>query len=206
MDDNVDLLLPINSQVKIGALETVIATAINQVFIDELKESISDLIDYGTPHIGNRRVYERFIKQDGLVVLYRQQPTTDSLMRVIYATWLSLGSERGLSFLEFVLRLLWGESWSLVRLWHSKTATASYPTFCKESEQPNTFLTSRVRVKLEPDILYDEIAALAPVLKKIVPANVTLEIRAEALLDTDAGTTVFNHACGAKGVMVWDLS
>ena len=56
MDDNVDLLLPINSQVKIGALETAIATAINQVFIDELKESISDLIDYGAPHIGNRRV------------------------------------------------------------------------------------------------------------------------------------------------------
>ena len=80
--------------------------------------------------------------------------------------------------------------------WHGSTT----------SEQPNTFLTSRVRVKLEPDILYDEIAALAPVLKKIVPANVTLEIRAEALLDTDAGTTVFNHACGAKGVMVWDLS
>lgn len=71
-----------------------------------------------------------FLK-DGLVVL-RNAEASDVLMRIIYATWLSLGSERGLNFLEFVLTMLWADKWKLIRLWHSISKVQAYPRFLSD--------------------------------------------------------------------------
>ena len=109
-----------------SGLETAMAKAFKQVFADVFQEQIQDLLDYGAPHIGSPTVVERFSKQDGLVVL-RRPVTSDTLMRVIYANWSSIASERGLGFLEFVLRMLWTDQWQIKRMWHPISTYTSYP-------------------------------------------------------------------------------
>jgi len=69
MDDHLNFTQPIDAQFAHDGLETAIATAVKQVFAENLANQIQDLVDYGSPHIGSATVVERFTKQDGLAVL-----------------------------------------------------------------------------------------------------------------------------------------
>ena len=137
--------------------------------------ALEDLRNYGVAWLGRDEVVERFIKQDGLVVLKRPN-TGPLLMRVIYQNWLALGSERGLGFLQFVLQMLWPDQWQVVRLWHSVATVNRYPLDVVEQEGAGKFLTSRIRVYLPDDADRAELAEIAPVLRRLVPAHVVPEI------------------------------
>lgn len=106
--DSISFTRPIDEHYVSTGLQTALAKAFKQVFAQNFEQSIQDLLDYGCPHIGSKTVVERFSKQNGLVVL-RRNNTSDTLMRIIYANWSSMGNKRGLAFLEFVLRMLWGK-------------------------------------------------------------------------------------------------
>ena len=137
---------PIDQQVNNHqGLETALAKAFKQVFADVFEQQVQDMLDYGCPHLGSRTVIERFSKQDGLVVL-RRPFTSDTLMRVIYANWSSMASERGLGFLEFVLRMLWTDQWQIKRMWHPIKTYLNYPAHITVDEKPDHFLTSRLRI------------------------------------------------------------
>lgn len=173
--DVINFTLPIDRQHAHDGLERALSLAVAQVMADELQASLQDLVDYGAPHLGSRTVVERFTKLDGLAVL-RRPVTADVLMRVIYANWASLASERGLGFLQFVLQMLWPDQWQIARLWHSIPFASQYPRFLNESESANRFLTSRIRIRLDDSVDRFELSELAPVLRRLVPANIVPQV------------------------------
>ena len=154
--------------------------ALQSLFIDLFEELFSDQIknihDYGMPHLGSATVVERFTKQDGLAVL-RRPTSSDVIMRVIYANWLALASRRGLAFLEFVLQMIWQNQWKIERLHHTKDRLNSYPNLATTLPTRNSFLTSRIAITLDQNIDVDEIYEIAPLISKLVPANVVATIR-----------------------------
>lgn len=173
--DPVNFAGPLLAQPQATDLERGLSRAVAVVLQDELGMALEDLRNYGVAWLGRDEVVERFIKQDGLVVLKRPN-TGPLLMRVIYQNWLALGSERGLGFLQFVLQMLWPDQWQVVRLWHSVATVNRYPLDVVEQEGAGKFLTSRIRVYLPDDADRAELAEIAPVLRRLVPAHVVPEI------------------------------
>ena len=162
------------------------------------------MLDYGCPHLGSRKVIERFSKQDGLVVL-RRPLTSDTLMRVIYANWSSLASERGLGFLEFVLRMIWTDQWQIKRLWHPIKTYLNYPKHITDEEKPDHFLTSRLRISIDDTVDTSEIIELSPILRRLVPANVVLKVHSKAL-DVELGDSAIGVGVYGKVYQLIDFS
>lgn len=173
--DILNFALPIECQFAHSGHEQALASAVSQVINEQLGQSLQDLVDYGAPHLGSRTVVERFTKQDGLAVL-RRPAMADILMRIIYANWSSIASERGLAFLEFVLKMLWPNQWQIVRLWHSTPYYEHYPRFLVEQELDNHFLTSRIRIKLDNQVDRSELSELSPILRRLVPAHIVPQV------------------------------
>ena len=202
--DTLNFTRPIDDQYAHVGLETALVKAFHQVYAEQFSQKMQDLVDYGAPHISSRTVIERFSKQDGLVVL-RRPVTSDTLMRVIYANWSSLASERGLGFLEFVLKMLWTNQWQIIRLWHSVARVNQYPLFLSAEPQPNYFLTSRIMISLDATVSIAEIAELSPLIRRLVPANVVVKVNAKAL-NREAETKQIGVAMMGKVYNVVDLS
>lgn len=173
--DVIDFVQPITRQYAHDGLELALARSIKAVVAAELGLSLRDLVDYGAPHLGSRTVVERFTKLDGLAVL-RRPATADVLMRVIYANWASLASERGLGFLQFVLQMLWPDQWQITRMWHSILYANQYPRFLSDTQSGSRFLTSRIRIRLDSAVDRFELSELAPVLRRLVPANIVPQV------------------------------
>lgn len=175
---DLELTAPIHYQYEANRIETALSAIFRQVFDEMLGNGLNDLMNYGAPFLGSSTVVERFSKQDGLVVL-RRPDTSAKIMRIIYANWSSLASNQGLAFLEFVLQMLWPDQWQIYRLYHPKTTQAQlnlYPALLVTAENSQTFLTSRIRVMMDTNIDVAELAQLAPVLKRLVPANIVPSI------------------------------
>ncbi|GAA5003305.1 hypothetical protein GCM10023206_06860 [Acinetobacter puyangensis] len=194
--DIVSFTQPIQQSFAQDGLETDLVSAFIAVMANEIHADFQDLVDYGCPHIGSARVVERFTKQDGLVVL-RRSDSSDKIMQVIFATWQSLGSERGLNFLEFVLKMLWANNWTIKRLWHKTDQIENYPRFLSEIKQNHHFLTSRINLEIGENVDLSEIVELSPAVRKLVPANIVLKVIAKAL-NKDLGESQIGVACVAK--------
>lgn len=179
--DNINFTRPIDEQPNNHAgLETAMARAFKKVFAEVFQDQLQNILDYGAPHIGSPEVIERFSKQDGLVVL-RRPVSSDKLMRVIYANWSSIASERGLGFLEFVMRMLWTDQWQIKRMWHPVSSYQSYPQYIIDEQRPNHFLTSRIRITIDETVDLSEIVELSPILRRLVPANIVVKVNAKEL-------------------------
>lgn len=169
----------------------------------ELQKSLEDLINYGSPHLGSPAVIERFSKQDGLAALRRPE-TGDTLMRVIYTSWSALPSRRGLGFLEFVLNMLWPNLWTINRLFHSVRYIDGYPNFLTNTDDETTFPTSRIRITFDNSLPIAEISELAPVLRRLVPANVVPSIA--IIDDTEFTLPIGQSAVAMTAYRVIDYS
>ena len=172
-----DFLAPIIHTHKANALERAMAGVFVRVVQDTQINALNDIHNYGVPWQGGRTVVERFTKLNGLAVLRRDDGgLSDKLMSVIYANWTALASERGLSFLQFMLDMLYPEQNEIVRLWHSKALASDYPLYVSENKSVNRFLTSRVRIKIESGVDLSELSELAPTLSRLVPWQVVPEV------------------------------
>ena len=202
--DPISFTRPLDEHYVSSGLQTALAKAFKQVFAQNFEQSIQDLLDYGCPHIGSKTVVERFSKQNGLVVL-RRNNTSDTLMRIIYSNWSSMGNKRGLAFLEFVLRMLWGKDhFQIIRLWHSLEKLKEYPAYLSDFEKPNYFLTSRIRIVLDKTVDANEVVELSPILRRLVPANIVVKIHSMAF-DRDLGLTSLAAAIAAKPYAVYNF-
>lgn len=169
----------------------------------DIQKSLDDLIDYGCPHLGSPEVIERFSKQDGLAAL-RRPDTGDTLMRIIYASWSSLPSRRGLGFLEFVMDMLWPNLWTINKLFHSVEYAAGYPRFLSYTDDETTFPTSRIRITFDESLPIGEMSELAPVLRRLVPANVVPSIA--IIDDTEFTLPIGDSAVAMASYRVIDYS
>lgn len=170
-----NLLAPYKQSFAFDELEQDIQSLFFEVFNELYGDVIEDIHYYGMPHLGSPKVVERFTKQDGLAVL-RRPTSNDETMRVIYANWKSLSSKRGLSFLEFVLQMIWADQWEIQRLYHSTERVDSYPTLATTMQTRDSFLTSRINITLSQNIDVDEVIEIAPILSRLVPANIVAKI------------------------------
>ena len=157
---------------------------VNQAMIEAMLQDLADMHQYGTPFFGSRTVVERFTKLNGLAVLKRNDSgLSDKIMAVILASWQGLASERGLAFLQFVLNMLYPGQNKIVQLWHSKLRSSAYPTYLYENKVPDSFLTSRVRIKLDNQINITELTELAPVFRRLVPWHIVPEVSINVDID-----------------------
>lgn len=171
MDGPLNLLAPYEQSAAFDVTEKQLQQLFIDVFNEVFADQVSDIHHYGMPHLGSPKVVERFTKQDGLVVL-RRPTSSDLIMRIIYTDWKSLASRRGLAFLEFVLQMLLGNQWKIYRLYHSSLHAEKYPELVTIMKTGDSFLTSRIMIDLSQDVDFSEILELAPVLFRLVPANI----------------------------------
>ena len=133
-------------------------------------DALNDIFSYSVPWQGSQSVVECFTKLNGLVVLRRDdEDLSDRLMRIIYANWQALASERGLGFLQFVLDMLYPKQNEIMRLWHSKSLAHKYPSYLTDTARIDRFLTSPIRIKLDAAVNIRELSELAPTLSRLVP-------------------------------------
>lgn len=172
-----DFLSPILHSHTSNELERAMAGIFTSIVQDLQIEQLNDIYSYGAPWQGSRNVVERFTKLNGLAVLRRDDGgLSDKLMSVIYANWTAIASERGVSFLQFVLDMLYPQQNKIVPLWHSKPLADSYPRYVAENKGNDRFLTSRVRIKMDSGVDIAELSELAPTITRLVPWHVVPEV------------------------------
>lgn len=172
-----DFLSPILHSAAANDLERAMADIFTGIVQDLQIEQLNDIYNYGVPWQGSRNVVERFTKLNGLAVLRRDDGgLSDKLMSVIYSNWTAIASERGVSFLQFVLDMLYPNQSNIVQLWHSITLASSYPRYVAEAKGKNRFLTSRVRIKMDANVDIAELSELAPTITRLVPWHVVPEV------------------------------
>lgn len=158
-------------------LERAMAGIFTSIVQDLQIEQLNDIYSYAAPWQGSRTVVERFTKLNGLAVLRRDDGgLSDKLMSVIYSNWTAIASERGVSFLQFVLDMLYPNQSKIIPLWHSKALASGYPRYVAEAKGQNRFLTSRVRIKMDADVDIAELSELAPTITRLVPWQVVPEV------------------------------
>lgn len=185
-----DFLAPLAFTHKANELERAMVGVFTAVVQDRQISELNDIYSYGVPWLGSPTVVERFTKLNGLAVLRRNDGgLSDKLMSVIYANWKSMASERGLSFLQFVLDMLYPSQNQVIRLWHSIAQASSYPNYLSESQGVDKFLTSRIRIKIDSGINIAELSELAPTLSRLVPWQIVPEV-AVSIETEDMGVQV----------------
>lgn len=154
--------------------------AMKAVFIGLIAQqhpTLSDIFDYTAPFMGTKQVIERFTKLNGLAILRRENDhVADKLMAIILANWQALASERGLAFLQFVLDMLYPKQNQIIQLYHSKTKASLYPLYLSEQPTDDSFLTSRIRIKIADNVDMKELVELVPVFRRLVPAHIVPDV------------------------------
>lgn len=181
MDDVIlnasDFVSPILHSHAGNQLERAMAGVFTAIIQDTQIDQLNDIYNYSVPWHGSRTVVERFTKLNGLAVLRRDDAgLSDKLMSVIYSNWSAIASERGVSFLQFVLDMLYPKQNKFIRLWHSKRLASSYPRYVSEAKGLDRFLTSRVRIKISSDVDLAELSELAPTISRLVPWHIVPEV------------------------------
>ena len=142
-----DFLSSLTNGHAVNDLEWAMADIFTEIVQELQIDQLNDIYNYVAPWQGCRTVIvvERFTKFNGLAVLSRDNGgLSDKLMSVIYADWESIASERGVSFLQFVLDMLYPTQNVVIPLWHSEP-----PRDCRrlnilrEYDNENTKLHSR---------------------------------------------------------------
>lgn len=178
--------------------ESSIENELKQLFIalfqQSLRAKFRRIDHYGYPHLLDEPDFEtvqRFIKLDGLSLLNRETDNQPYMLEVFRA-WRGQHARRGLGFLAFYLQMLWPDSWVITQHKHSIAQQANYPFNIVTTDSAPLFLTSRVSVTLDPDLIPDfsELAKMTPALKRVVPARIILGFS----IGLDATTPVYLEA------------
>lgn len=169
-------------------LEEELTALFIKLFEDELRPLADDINVYGAPHLGSFSLVERNIDQDGLAV---QRETTEERIRYLFKAWRHRNPQRGLHFLRTYLTVIFGDRATANQLWQKKgepypeaTYTADEIAARGESES-DYYLTSRVRVDLDSDIVPDK---LVRSLRSAVAARLLLNLRIGKFMAMTVGT------------------
>jgi hypothetical protein len=150
------------------------------LFEQHLRTKFRRIDHYGYPHLLDSADFEtvqRFVKLDGLNLLNREISNQPYMLEVFRA-WRGQHQRRGLGFLEFYLQMLWPNAWKITQWHHSITNISNYPLNLIAASGNDRFLTSRVSVIIDPDILADlsEVVKMSAALQRVVPARIVLNI------------------------------
>lgn len=172
-----EVMLPLQSSWDFRALEGELKELFMKLYADTMQPVADDINVYGAPHLGSFGLIEKSVEIDGISVL---RQTSEDRLRYLFKAWRYQNPDRGLHFLRTYIRCVWGDGQNTDQLWQKKTSP--YPTELRtaseiasrgESES-DYYLTSRVRVDLDTDLVPDRIIRS---LRSSVPARFLLNMR-----------------------------
>lgn len=172
-----EVMQPLQASWDFRALELELKALFVKLYEDSMKATADDINVYGAPHLGSFSLVERNTEQEGLVVL---RDTSDERLRYLFRAWRYQNPDRGLHFLRTYVRCIWGDGQNVDQLWQKKSE--AYPSELATREEisgrgeseSDYYLTSRVRVDLDTDIVPDKIIRA---LKSSVAARFLLKMR-----------------------------
>lgn len=173
MDDTV---LPLRQSASHDEQSRQLNAVFLQVYQDLFNEKINNILNYGSPNLlPKSTLIEQFAKQKGLV-LYNNNANVQAL-RVLYEAWTGLSTKRGLGFIEFILKTLWGSSgYYINHIYHPIDTISQYPTQASYLYQEGMMTTSRVAIGVYDTNSFAELQKLAPTLQQIAPVNIVIEV------------------------------
>lgn len=171
-------ILPLEKSYSLGVVGEQLNKLFIQVYRDLFEEKVKQIMNYGSPtSIDTPLLVEHFSKQKGLVV-YNNNANIKSL-KVLYEAWTGLSTKRGLGFIEFILKTLWGDAgYYINRIYHPIATIAQYPNQQAFVYKEGMMVTSRVQVGVFDKRHFVELQKLAPTLQQIAPANIVIDVMA----------------------------
>jgi hypothetical protein len=171
-------LTPLVRSAEFDEVESELKAMFLALYKKRIDPTVSEVALYGMPHIGPDSLVERGLVGDGLAVL---RTTTMEEIRHLFHAWRYRNPQRGTKFLAAYLHTLFGPVFSIDQLWCKKAGT--YPVdVMSDAEmlaagevEADYFLTSRLRVDIETDIVPERILKAA---RTAVAARFVLELRA----------------------------
>lgn len=190
-------LIPLQRSAAADDVEAEFKALFLQLYKERLGACVNDLAMYGMPHIGSIANIERYISADGLAVL---RTTTVEQIRYLFHAWRYNNPQRGTAFLSTYLNVLFGPVFNISQLWCHKNAVypeeclADYEVKAKRGNFNDYYLTSRLRVDIETNVVPERVLRAA---RTAVAAKFVLELRA-------AQRVLFNYgfAMVSNGVTV----
>lgn len=159
-----------------NAVEADLKQMFIDLYYDFIRAGERELNVYGSPHLGSFDLIERFVKEDGLSLLRKED---EDAMRYLFRAWKARNPKRGFHFLRTYLQLLWPNAWTCEQMWQEKGY--AYPTRLAPSSglppDPSAthYLTSRVVVSVvDPDESGANLASVAPAIRGVLGAKFVL--------------------------------
>jgi hypothetical protein len=171
-------LIPLQRSAEYDAIEAEFKALFLSLYHKDLSGRVIDANTLGMPHLGPDAFISRGLNNDGLALL---NDTTSDKTRMLFMAWRYLNPQRGTKFLAFYLRSLFGDVFTIDQLWCKKEGM--YPVDVMTEKEINLagqqltdyFLTSRLRVDIETEIVPERILTAA---RTAVAARFVLDLRA----------------------------
>lgn len=186
-------LMPLRKSHAVDDLENELRLLFIEIYEKNQLEQADEINVYGAPHLGSKDLIARHVTADGLSVLGGED---DAAVRHLFKAWRHRNPKRGFHFLRTYLRALWGENYVVDQLWQRKDSP--YPTALttigdirtKGESETDYYLTSRVRVDLDTDIVADRVIKS---LTTSVAARFLMKVRIAKFFSKSVGVSMINR-------------
>ena len=190
-------LKPLQNSISATDIEAELKELLISVYAANIDAMADEINCYGAPHLGSFSLIERLVTADGLALIRQGD---ESGMRYLFRAWRHLNPQRGLHFLKTYLQVLWGDAHQVSQMWQK--TSEPYPTALKSQSEvewsgealEDYFLTSRVTVDLDTDIVPDRIVRS---LRTAVAARFVLKVRISKF-----SVNAFNTGCCAYAYQI----
>lgn len=167
-------LLPLENSYAENDVEDDLKRLFLDLFTDMLALGVFDMNVLGAAHLGSFDLVRKSVNSDGLVLL--PGAYEDASTRYIYRAWKAGNTQgRGLHFMRTYLQLLFPNIGDAIQLWQSNDG--EYPTHLHETQQPDTFLTSRVRILIHDFPSPESVQIIMRCMVHAIPARFVIELR-----------------------------
>lgn len=171
-------LTPLVRSAEYDEVESEFKALFLSLYKAHIDDQVTEVALYGMPHIGPDSLVDRSLAGDGLAVL---RATTVYQIRHLFHAWRYRNPQRGTKFLAAYLLTLFGPVFTISQLWCKKAGTYPVDVMSEDEmlaageDEADYFLTSRLRVDIETEIVPERILLAA---RTAVAARFVLELRA----------------------------
>lgn len=167
-------LKPLKNSFVVDDVENDLRNLFIDLFELMLAEQSFDANVLGMAHLGSLDLVRKMINADGLSLLdvEREETTT----RYLYKAWKSRRRNgRGFHFLRTYLQMLFPNVHYVEQMAQSKAHAYPSKLSALQYADSSKYSTSRIRVSIQsPDITWDDIDKMEPILRSIIPARLVL--------------------------------
>lgn len=171
-------LIPLQRSAEFDEVESELKALFLSIYKKRLSAKVEELMLAPMPNLGGDEAISRALNNDGLAML---RNTASENIRYLFHAWRYRNPQRGTKFLDVYLRSLFGSVFTIAQLWCRKDGV--YPVDVMSDQEirhagedfANFFLTSRLRVDIETEIVPERILRAA---RTAVASRFVLELRA----------------------------